>query len=234
MTKEQRAQRLAEKYKPNTKLPTKIGQLANINAEQLVYIPKYADRLNPEFHAKTSKSDSDSASTPDLSNVPIFEYKKQIRLRGRGSNAEIHETVQFLLFATVSLGGPAMFLGTMYEWPEWCNKMTSYMTSEAFFYWTQAAFMSFLLAGFAVGLKRQIGSWIQMVKRKVYGSDAFVTRISMVTPNMLNIQYSHNTLFHRSRLSHDIDLKQLENGGQSGYFYLKPAVNEVTKSPDVT
>ena len=246
ISKAERAQRLADKYKPNTKMPSKIGQLAHIDADQLVYTPKYADGLKLEFYAshildaQRSKSDSAAPPTPDLSNVAIFEYKKQSRLRGRGSHSEARETVQFLLFAAVSLGAPALLLGTMYEWPEWTNKMTGYMTSETFFYWTQAGFMAFLLTGFAVGLKRQIGSWMQMARRRVYGSTAFVSRMAMVAPHTLNIQYCHNTLFHRARLSHDIDLSDWkgsgssEGGGQSGYFYLKPTVNEITQSPDVT
>lgn len=232
--KQERLRKLEEKYQPNTILPKKIGQMGNIHKHELVYIPKMDQQLNPDLYTSTkSGSLLDNERKDDLSEPEqplkscIYQYNHKYF---RGNKSEIKESLQFALFAVVSLGAPAMLFGTMYKFPDWSNRMIGYMTFDWFFYWTQAGFMAFLVAGFFVGLKYQIGSWFRLLLKKIYGSTLYVKQISVLpTMNTMNIQYVHNTLFSKKQLSHNIELSSTENQ----LFYLKPSTNSITHSPDV-
>ena len=228
LSKEQREQRLADKYKPNTVLPKKIGQLANITSDQLIYFPKMDKQLNEDFYKLNDNKDKDDLSL-NMKGC-IYEYNgKKIR----GNTKELKESLQFGLFTIISLGAPAVLFGTMYNYPEWSNKMIGYMSFDWFFYWTQAGFMAFLVAAFFVGLRHQIGSWFKMLKNKIYGSHKYVSNISILPRmNLMNIQYCHNTIFNKKILSHNIELNTI-NLKENQLIYLEPAINSITESPDV-
>ena len=212
---QERLRKLEAKYKPNTSLPKKIGQLANVHKDQLVYIPKINLQLNPELYS-SSQSFPNSPKKNELNNdlskdseplkSCIYKYTRKYI---RGNKSEIKESLQFGLFAVVSLGAPAILFGTMYNFPDWTNRMIGYMTFEWLFYWTQAGFMAFLVAGFFVALKYQTGRWFRLLLRKIYGSTMHINKISIL-PNMniMNIEYCHNTLFNKKRLSLTLNYHQ--------------------------
>eukprot|EP01083_Nonionella_stella_P048495 129593_1 len=227
LSKEEREAKLASKYKPNTKRPKRIGHLANIHSDELVYNPPYAQQLNPEFYAShllSNQKDTDQSNL-NLSNVCIYEYKKKLIDKNKW---EVKQSLQFALFSVVALGYPALLMLSLYRNPKRIE-MTGQFTHEGIFYWTQSALMAFLVGGFLVALRFQSGSWMTMLKKKIYESTSYVSKINIIQPNTLNIEYIHNSFLNNKRLSHDIQLTDTENR----CFYLQPTINPITQSPDV-
>ncbi len=212
---------MESKYPANTRLPKGVGHHALISESELVYVPDGRHQLNPPF------------ASADGESVCLYEYNHKKRHLSAKRRSELIESLQFGLFAAVSLGAPAVLLGTMYAWPAWSDRMIGYMSFEGFFYWTQAGVMAFLVSGFLVALRLQTRSWMDMLRRRVYGSTAFVERVA-VSPssNTLNVRYCHHSLFSKKELSLDVPLSATDSD-RNRCFYLKPTVNAVTESPDV-